>query len=112
METAESLYAKGVDCMARGDLEGAITAFQKAVETDPEMADAWEGLSIALADAARWDEAIAAAGRVVALQPEEELAYANLSRICQRAGRIEEAESWAAKARLSSWKRQLSENED
>jgi Flp pilus assembly protein TadD len=46
--------------------------------------------------------------RLVELNPEDVLAYTNLSVFYQRAGRIEEAEEAGAKARTLDWKRQLS----
>jgi tetratricopeptide (TPR) repeat protein len=111
MATAQELYDRAVDRVAEGDLDGAIELYRAALAADPLFADAWEGLSMALADKERWDEAIAAAHKVVELTPQEQLAYTNLSRIYQRAGRIAEAESWAAKARVLDWKRQLQEGE-
>ncbi|GIW44678.1 MAG: hypothetical protein KatS3mg077_1960 [Candidatus Binatia bacterium] len=110
MPTAEELYDRAVDCVAAGDLDQAIACYRAAIELDPSFADAWEGLSMALADRGQWDEAIAAAHKAVELAPQEELAYTNLSRIYQRAGRIAEAEAWAAKARVLDWKRQLRED--
>lgn len=109
MPSAEELYDRAVDCVAAGDLDAAITHYRAAIALDPDYADAWEGLSMALADKELWDEAIAAAQKAVELAPEEELAYTNLSRIYQRAGKIAEAEAWAAKARVLDWKRQLRE---
>lgn len=109
MPTAEELYDAAVDEIAAGNPEAAVARYREALALDAGFADAWEGLSMALADLERWDEAIAAAGRVVELTPEEQLAYTNLSRIHQRAGNIPEAEAWAAKARVLDWKRQIRE---
>jgi tetratricopeptide (TPR) repeat protein len=77
------------------------------LDTDPNFADAWEGLSMALADQEHWEEAIEAAKKVVDIAPDEQLGYTNLSRIYQRAGKVPEAEEWAAKARVLDWKEQL-----
>jgi superkiller protein 3 len=107
MSSAEDLYDRAVDCVAEGDLEGAVAAYQQAIEVDPDFADAWEGLSMALADLGRFSEAIAAAERVVALVPDELLSYTNISRICQKAGDVPKAEEWAAKGRMLDWKQQL-----
>ncbi len=112
MASAEELYEQAVDRVAEGDLDGAIALYRAALEQDPGFADAWEGLSMALADKEQWEEAIAAARKVVELNPEEQLAYTNLSRIYQRAGNIAEAEAWAAKARVLEWKRQLQEGKN
>ena len=107
MPTAEELYNRAVDCVAAGDLEAAVLAYRQALEIDAGFADGWEGLSMALADLGRFDEAIAAAERVVALLPDELLSYTNLSRIYQKAGDVPKAEEWAAKGRMLDWKQQL-----
>src|SRR6266571_2573854 len=109
MENSEELYAQAVDCVAEGQLDAAIAKYTDAVTLDPAFADAWEGLSMALADKEMWDEALAAAKKVVELNPDEQLGYTNVSRIYQRAGNVPEAEAWAAKARVLDWKQQLKE---
>jgi tetratricopeptide (TPR) repeat protein len=107
MATAEELYDRAIDCVAAGDLEAAVDAYRQALELEPEFADVWERLSMALSDLGRFDEAIAAAERVVALNPEEQLSYTNISRIYQKAGDVPKAEEWAAKGRMLDWKQQL-----
>ena len=107
MATPDELYDRAVDCVADGDLEAAVAAYREALALDQDFADAWEGLSMALADLGRFDEAIAAAERVVALVPDEILSYTNISRIYQKAGDVPKAEEWAAKGRMLDWKQQL-----
>lgn len=107
MPTPDELYDQAVDAIADGDVPAALTHYEAALALDPNFADAWEGLSMALADLERWPEAIAAALKVVELTPDEQLAYTNVSRIYQRAGDVPEAEAWAAKARVLDWKQQL-----
>ena len=109
MPSGEELYDQAVDCIAEGQLDEAIAKYREAVAIAPAFADAWEGLSMALADKELWDDAIAAAKQVVELDPDEQLGYTNVSRIYQRAGNVPEAEAWAAKARVLDWKRQLTE---
>jgi len=109
MSTSEDLYNNAVDCVADGDLDGAIVKYHEALALDPGFADAWEGLSMAYADKEMWEEALAAAKKVVEITPGEQLAFTNVSRIYQRAGNVPEAEAWAAQARLLDWKRQLKE---
>lgn len=111
MPKAEELYDAAVDHVAAGEPEAAVEKYRAALAEDDGFADAWEGLSMALADLERWGEAIAAATRVVELTPDEQLAYTNLSRIYQRAGNIPEAEAWAAKGRVLEWKRQIKSEE-
>ncbi|MBI1817689.1 MAG: tetratricopeptide repeat protein [Deltaproteobacteria bacterium] len=107
MPTADECYDQAVDCVADGDLDGAIAKYREALALNADFADAWEGLSMALADQELWDEAITAAKRVVDLNPDDQLPYTNLSRIYQRSGNVPDAESWAAKGRIIEWKQQL-----
>lgn len=107
MATKEELFDRGIDAVADGDLEAAVRAYREALAVDADYADALEGLSMALADLGRFDEAIAAAVRVAELQPDEILSYTNVSRIYQKAGDVPRAEEWAAKGRLLDWKQQL-----
>ena len=109
MASAEELYDRAVDCVAEGDVEAAVAAYRQALDVAPDFADAWEGLSMALADLGRFDEAISAAERVVELVPGELLSYTNISRIHQKAGDVPKAEEWAAKGRMLDWKQQLKE---
>ena len=109
MATPDELFDQAVDCVAEGNLDGAIAKYREAIAVDATFADAWEGLSMALADKEQWDDALAAARKVVELNPQEQLAFTNVSRIYQRAGNVPEAEAWAAKARLLDWKQQLKE---
>lgn len=107
MPSAEELYDQAVDHVADGDLDAAVSAYREALALDPAFADAWEGLSMALADLGQFEEAITAAERVVALLPDELLSYTNISRIHQKAGDVPKAEEWAAKGRMLDWKQQL-----
>ena len=111
MPSTDELYDAAVDHIAAGEPEAAVAKYREALALDAGFADGWEGLSMALADLERWDEAIEAAHKVVELTPGEQLAYTNLSRIYQRAGNVPEAEAWAAKARVLDWKQQLREGE-
>jgi len=107
MPSREELYDQAVDCIAEGRLDEAIGKYREAVALDANFADAWEGLSMALADKEMWTEAVEAAKKVVDLNPDDQLAYTNISRIYQRSGNVPEAEAWAAKARVLAWKAQL-----
>ncbi len=107
MASSEELYDQAVDCIAEGQLDAAVSKYKEALALDPSFADAWEGLSMALADKEQWDEAVEAAKKVVELTPDEQLGYTNVSRIYQRAGNVPEAEAWAAKGRVLDWKQQL-----
>ncbi|MFN8544217.1 MAG: tetratricopeptide repeat protein [Candidatus Binatia bacterium] len=109
MATKEDHYDRAVDCVADGDLEGAVKAYLDAIALDAGYADAWEGLAIASSSLGRHQQAIDAAKRLVDLTPEEVLAHTTLSRVYQAANMIAEAEEAGGRARILDWKRQLKE---
>lgn len=56
---------------AQGDLAGAAAAFRRAIEADPEVAEAWNNLAVTLADSGRQREARAAIAEAVRLDANE-----------------------------------------
>ncbi|MGH0036939.1 MAG: tetratricopeptide repeat protein [Myxococcota bacterium] len=106
MSDARSLYREGFAHFARGELEPAIDLYRRALEADPGLAIAWNGLSMALAQSGQLDEGIEAARRLVELEPEDPLSHTNLSRILMQKGLIPEAEDARAKAMQLQMKQQ------
>lgn len=86
-------------------LDEAIAGYREAVEADPELAIAWNGLAMALDRKGELDEAIEAARRLVELEPEEPLSHTSLSMIYMRKGMIPEAEAEKALAMQLQMKR-------
>jgi len=104
---AEDHYYRALDLVAEGDQNSAITAYEKALEIDPTFADAMHGLTRALQDSDRLDEAIAVAKRLLELDPEDILAHTCLSILYQHKGMVPEAEAEGNKARILGWKKEL-----
>jgi len=98
MSKARDVYQQGFKHFVAGDLEEAITRYREAIELDPELPIAWNGLSMALSRTGALDEAIEAAQRLVELEPDDALSHTNLSRLLQQQGRIPEAEDAMAEA--------------
>ena len=94
---------------AQDQLDEAVAAYLRALEDDPNYADALHALAMTYAHQEKIDQAIAIGERLIAAAPEDELAYTSLSIFYQQKGLIAEAEAIAAKARTLGWKRQLSE---
>ena len=111
MATKEECFDHAVDCVADGDVDGAVRAYLDAIALDAEYADAWQGLALAYSSLGRHQEAIDAAKRLVELTPEDVLAHTTLSRMYQAAGMIAEAEAAGGRARILDWKRQLKEGD-
>jgi len=95
---ARDLYKQGFALFADGDVDGAIGLYRQATDTDADLAIAWNALSIALGRQGKLDEAIEAAHKLIALEPDDPLSHTNLSRFLQQQGNIPEAEAEMAKA--------------
>jgi tetratricopeptide (TPR) repeat protein len=107
----EELFYEGTDLHGEGRSEEALAVFEKCLGIDPDYKDALLGKAMVLLGQDKFDDAIALAKRIVELDPDDVLAYTNLSMFYQRAGKIPEAEEAGAKARMLDWKRQLESGE-
>ena len=106
-QIAEDHYYAALDLMADGHLEKAVAAYQESLAADPTFTDAMHGLTRALQDLQRYDEAIAVALRLAEADPDDVLAHTSLSVLYMKKGMIPEAEAEGAKARVLGWKQQL-----
>jgi Flp pilus assembly protein TadD len=106
-QKAEDYYYAALDFVLEGDQERALAEYRKSVEADPTFTEAMHGMSRALQDLDRLDEAIAVANRIAELDPDDILAHTSLSVIYQKKGMVPEAEAEGNKARVLGWKQQL-----
>ncbi len=81
--------------------------YRKSLAADPTFTDALHGLSRALQDLNRLDEAIEVSNRISELDPDDVLAHTSLSILYQKKGMVPEAEAEGNKARVLGWKQQL-----
>lgn len=106
-QNAEDLYYAGLDLMAEGKLEEAVSQYRESIAADSTFTEAMHGLARALQDLQRYDEAIEVAKKIADLDPNDVLAHTSLSVLYQKKGMIPEAEAEGAKARVLGWKQQL-----
>jgi len=104
---AEDHYYAALDLVAEGHHEQAVAEYQKSLAADPTFTDALHGLSRALQDLNRLDDAIEASNRISELDPDDVLAHTSLSILYQKKGMVPEAEAEGNKARVLGWKQQL-----
>jgi tetratricopeptide (TPR) repeat protein len=104
---AENHYYVALDHVAEGRDEDAIEQYRKSLAADPTFTDSLHGLSRALQNLNRLDEAIEVSKQISAFDPDEVLAHTSLSILYQKKGMIPEAEAEANKARVLDWKQQL-----
>ena len=95
---AKSIYKEGFALFARGEIEPAISRYRDAIKAEPNLAIAWNGLSMALAKKGDLEAAIEAAEKLIELEPDDPLSHTNLSRILMQKGLIPEAEDARARA--------------
>jgi tetratricopeptide (TPR) repeat protein len=104
---AEDHYYAALDLVAEGQGEQAVEEYRKSLAADPNFTDALHGLSRALQDLNRLDEAIEISKRISEIDPDDVLAHTSLSILYQKKGMVPEAEAEGNKARVLGWKQQL-----
>ncbi|MEG4229189.1 CHAT domain-containing tetratricopeptide repeat protein [Microcoleus sp. N9_A2] len=97
-QEVEELYNQGRKFYYAGDLEGAIAAFEKALEIDPKFHDAWNNLVVTwnkrgniLKNLGRYTEAEAAYNKALEIDPKFHFAWNNLGCTLNDLGRNTEA---------------------
>jgi Tfp pilus assembly protein PilF len=98
MPDARALYRRAFQHFANDRIAEAISGYRDALAADPELAIAWNGLSLAYRQQGDLEAAIDAARRLVELEPDDPLSHTNLSILYQQSGMIAEAEDEKARA--------------
>jgi len=88
---AEQYYRVGIAKKAKGDLDGAIADYTKAIELNPRYAAAYVGRGLARKTKGDLDGAIADYDRAISLTPRLKEAYNNRGLAFQLKGQLEEA---------------------
>lgn len=108
---AEDHYYAALEHVADGHDDFAVEEYRKSLTADPTFTDALHGLSRALQNLNRLDEAIEISKRIGEIDPDDVLAHTSLSILYQKKGMIPEAEAEGNKARILGWKQQLKKSE-
>jgi superkiller protein 3 len=89
---ARALYKRGFQHFVDERYDEAIALYRQALELDPTLCIAWNGLSMAHRHKGEIDDAIRAGERLVELDAQDPLSHTNLSILYMRKGMIAEAE--------------------
>jgi tetratricopeptide (TPR) repeat protein len=84
----QAWFRTGVDAQQRGDLQRAADAYRRAIEIDPEFAEAHANLGAVLARLGEYEQAVAAYDRALSLNPKLNAARVNLGLAHYRAGAL------------------------
>jgi Flp pilus assembly protein TadD len=110
MADAKTHYLSGLKLFGQQKFEEAIAEYRLALVERPDWDEVMHALATAQSKLGRQDEAIATLQRVIELTPNDPFVFTSLSIFLQRQGKIPEAESAAAKARMLAWKEELKKN--
>jgi Flp pilus assembly protein TadD len=91
-------YDEAIQLQQDGQLEEAVAKLEQLATDQPDYALAHAALSVFYQKLDRNDEAVEHAGKVCELVPEDPFSFIAMSTICQKAGRIAEAEQALAQA--------------
>ncbi len=94
----EALYLQGMEKFGDDDLDGAIETLTKAVEDDPDYGDALHALAMCYYHKQDYDNAVKYGERFREVEPDNPLAFTNLSLFYNARGMIAKAEEMGAKA--------------
>ena len=103
MSTASQLYDEAIELQQADKLDEAVAKLESLVVDHPDYALAHAALAVFYGKLGRQDEAIEHSQRVCQLEPEDPFSYMAMSLICQRAGRIPEAEEALRLAMEKQW---------
>ena len=92
MPTRDEHFGNGLGLYGKHDYEGALVELGKAVELDPQFADAYLAKGHALHQLKRLPEAAEAIKSAIAINPKEPLYHTSLSTVFRDMGMIPEAE--------------------
>lgn len=98
MPDARALYRAAFQHFANDRVDEAIAGYRAALDADPKLAIAWNGLSMAFRRKGELEPATQAALRLIELEPDDPLSHTNLSILYQQRGMIPEAEEEKARA--------------
>jgi tetratricopeptide (TPR) repeat protein len=110
MDDAKTHYMAGLKHFGQNRFEEAIAEYTQALAIQPDWADVLNAVATAQSKLGRHEEAVATIERAIAINPNDAFSFTSLSIFLQRQGKIAEAETAAAKARMISWKEELKKN--
>ena len=114
MPTNVELYDAAIELQQQGHLQQAIDKLRDLVAQDDGYALGHAALSVFYSKLDRHDEAVEHAARVCQLEPEDPFSFVAMSLICQKAGRLAEAEQaqvQARQAQYTAWQKRESQQE-
>ncbi|MBN2217019.1 MAG: scaffolding protein [Pirellulales bacterium] len=99
MSTKEEAYDEAISLQQQGKLADAVGQLESLVKIEPDYALAHAALSVFYNRLEEFDKSVEHGHRVCELEPDDPFSFVAMSLLCQKAGRIEEAERALLQAR-------------
>ncbi len=110
MADPDQTYDEAIQLYEAGRLDEAVAKLEELVASAPDFALGHAALGVYYGKLDRHEEAVEHAQKVCELEPDDPFNYMALSTICQKAGRVPEAEQALSQAMEKQWSaRQASE---
>ena len=106
-DEVQSLIEEATFDYTMGEHDAALAKLARATAAAPDAFEAWHALAEINFSLHRFDEALIAADRALALRPGDLFINTTLSRIWMEKGDKPKAEHYGAQAKILSWKDQL-----
>ena len=103
----QTLIEEATADYALGETDEALRKLALATAAAPASFDAWHALAEVNFSLRRFDDALAAAERALALRPTDLFINTTLSRIWMERGDKARAEHFGAQAKMQSWREEL-----
>ena len=101
MPTKEVIYDEAIALQQEGKLDEAVGKLQELLGEHPDYALAHAALSVFFSKLEKHDEAVEHGQKVCELEPDDPFSFVAMSLICQKAGRLQEAEQALMQARMA-----------
>lgn len=106
-ENVKTLVEDATLDFALGENETALKKLHEAVRLQPDSFEAWHALTEIFFSMRQLDDALGAAEKALAINPEDIHIHTSLSRIHMERGDKATAEKHGAQARMLGWKQEL-----
>jgi Flp pilus assembly protein TadD len=103
MPTADKLYDEAIELQQAGKLDEAVGKLEALLGAEPDYALAHSALAVFRDKQGQKEQAVEHARKVCQLEPDDPFSFMALSMICQRAGRLAEAEEAMGTAMEKQW---------
>ena len=111
MPSNVEIYDEAIKLEEQGDRAAALDKLRELTKQDPDYSLGHAALAVFLRKEEQFDEAVEHAEIVCRLEADDPFAYVALSLVCQKAGRLEEAERAMAQARNVTVRSQMSQED-